>query len=160
MLAFAGLKRFGTPPLFDPAAGVTVREPLGQGAGWWAGVPSAMYDDESSKFYLYYRLRKPRELGRAVERRIAQSDDGRHFADIWQATKEQIDTASVETSCLAISFDLRCWQRITTSGPFVTSPYGCIRYVEAVQLEREIFYYHEYTRPDGSHQLRANQVLC
>lgn len=317
-------KYFGMPRPFDPEEGVVVREPLGEGKGWWAGAPTAIYDDETSKFYLYYRLRKPRELGRGVECRIAHSEDGLHFEDIWAATKEQINTPSVEKSCLvkkpdggfrlylslvgpdnkwriemteaarpaefdpsqrvvtltpgdiqaegvkdpvvvnigglwhmlvsyapspqqttnelhqqmhatgdvyntgitkshtglaisndglrwswegdilsppaegwdayctrigavlyvppvfvgfydgsasvvenyeeqaglAISFDLRHWQRITTSGPFVASPYGCIRYIEALELEGNIFYYYEYTRADGSHELRGNRVAC
>jgi len=59
---------------------------------------------------------------------------------------------------LAVSFDLRNWRRVTTSGPIVASPYGCIRYVEALQREEDIFYYYEYTRADGSHELRANRV--
>lgn len=319
-----GLKRFGLPVLFDPAEGVTVREPLGEGPGWWAGAPSAIYDDETSKFYLYYRYRKPREFGRGVECRIAESDDGLQFEDITRITQQQLDSPSVEKACLvktpedhfrlyisfvgtdskwriemmeaprpsgfdaaqrveiltaediraegvkdpvvlnigglwhmivsyapspeqqdadqqrqmhasgdvyntgvtkshtglatsedavqwqwqgdilsppdegwdayctrlnsvlhlppvfvgfydgsasveenyeeqtglAMSFDMRKWQRITLSGPVVASPYGCIRYVEALQLERDVFYYYEYTRPDGSHELRANRVPC
>jgi len=87
-------------PLFDPAEGRTVKEPLGEGCGWWAGGCSAMYDAAASRFYLYYRLRKPRELGRGVDCRVAVSDDGYHFEDIWHATKEAIDTQSMEKACL------------------------------------------------------------
>lgn len=95
-----GRRWFGLPPLFDPAAGRTVIEPPGQGSGWWAGACSGLYDAYSGSFYLYYRLRKPRELGRGVECRIAQSQDGLHFTDIWRATKEEIDTPSMERACL------------------------------------------------------------
>lgn len=86
--------------LFDPSDGVTVREPLGEGRGWWAGAPSAMYDSASDQFFIYYRMRKPRDLGRGVDCRIAASADGIHFEDIWSATKQQIDTQSIEKACL------------------------------------------------------------
>ncbi len=81
-------KWFGVPPLFDPEAGTTVVEPLDRGPGWWAGACSALYDERAGRFYLYYRLRKPRELGRGVECRIAESADGIRFhrRDIAPAT--------------------------------------------------------------------------
>ncbi len=96
----AGARRMGCIPLFNPAEGVTVREPLGAGFGWWAGGCSGVYDAAGGKFYLYYRLRKPRELGRGVDCRVATSDDGSSFEDIWRATKEEIDTQSMEKACL------------------------------------------------------------
>lgn len=312
----------GTVPLFDPARGTTVREPLDEGAGWWAGGCSAMYDPVTQKFYLYYRLRKPRELGRGVDCRVAVSDDGLDFEDIWQATKEDIDTQSMEKACLmradadlwrlylsfvdedgrwciemtqaespdafdpkdrvpiltaddckaeavkdpviynigglhhmivsyapsptaqkdpdemhgtgdvfntgilkshtglatsadgiewtwqvdilsppdsgwdqyctrlnsavysspvyvgfydgsasvdenyeekaglCVSHDLREWTRITTGGPFVESPHatGTIRYIEVISREDALHYFYEWTRPDGSHELRTNVV--
>lgn len=320
----AGSRFFGYVPLFEPEIGVTVREPLGTGAGWWAGAPSAVYDPATGEFYLYYRYRKPRELGRGVECRIARSRDGLHFEDIWQATKEQLDTQSMEKGCLvkvreglwrlyisfvdtdgrwridmleaerpedidpasrvktltaddcgiegikdpvvynigglwhmivsyaptprevteeekatmhatgdvynvgvtkshtglatsvdgvswcwegdilsppeegwdayctrigsvvwrppvfvgfydgsrsveenyeekaglAISFDLRKWRRITPEGPWVLSPHAsrAIRYIEVIEAEGSLWYYYEYTRADGSHELRANRV--
>lgn len=317
-------KHFACPPLFDPEQGVTVREPLGEGPGWWAGAPSCIFDPIDGKFYLYYRYRKPRELGRGVDCRIAASDDGLAFEDVWNATKEQVNTQSMEKSaivrgpdsrwmlylsfvdtdgrwcielcqsdtidgfdpsqrtpildadtcnaegvkdpcvynigglyCMIVSYaptpaaltdevrgvmhatgdvyntgatkshtglaisedaiswewvgdilsppdegwdqyctrigsilymppvfigfydgsasveenyeekagmclsaDLRCWERITKSGPFVLSPHAqrTIRYIEVVQREEALYYYYEYTRPDGSHELRANRV--
>ena len=30
---------FGVVPLFDPAEGITVLEPLNSGVGWWVGAP-------------------------------------------------------------------------------------------------------------------------
>ena len=87
-------------PVFGPEDGDTVIEPPGEGFGWWAGGCSALYDAASARFYLYYRLRKPREFGRGVECRIAASEDGRQFEDIWSATKQDIDTQSMEKACL------------------------------------------------------------
>jgi len=100
MAANPGRKWLGTLPLFDPSEGQVVREAPGSGPGYWAGAPSARFDDESGRFYLYYRLRKPRELGRGYECRIAESADGLTFADVWSARKEQFDTSSVERSCI------------------------------------------------------------
>lgn len=314
-------KCFAQIPLFGPEDGVTVREPLGSGPGWWAGAPSALYDDQSGRFYLYYRLRKPRELGRGVACRIAASDDGIVFEDIWSLGKEDLDSPSVEKSCLfraadgswrlyisyvdpatnmwridcmeagapdgfdparrrkifvpeelglegikdpmvyrigpmyymivsyapaaapdateeekhgtadvyntgivkshtglatsacglnwhwqgdilsppddgwdqyctrigsvlyrppvfigfydgsasvaenyeekaglAVSYDLRRWERITREGPWVTSPYGCIRYIEVLPVEDALYYYYEWTREDGSHELRVTRM--
>ncbi|MGD9498158.1 MAG: hypothetical protein AB7Y46_17790, partial [Armatimonadota bacterium] len=306
-------------PLFGPEDGVTVRAPLDAGPGWWAGAPSALYDEQSGRFYLYYRLRKPRELGRGVECRIAASEDGIAFDDIWQMGKEQLDSPSVEKSCifrapdgswrlyisyvdpqtnmwridgmvaeapdkfdpaqrtpmlvpdelglegvkdpavyrigpmyymivsyapaaaaseeekhgsadvyntgivkshtglatsgcglhwrwqgdilsppetgwdsyctrigsvlyrppvfigfydgsasvaenydekagLAVSYDLRHWERATRWAPFVTSPHGCIRYIEVVPDADALYYYYVWTRADGSHEQRVSRV--
>ena len=66
-------KTFDTVPLFDPEVSNLVRAPLGDGPGWWAGAPGATFDAQSNTFYLVYRQRQPRELGRGVELRIAAS---------------------------------------------------------------------------------------
>ena len=42
------------PPLFDPAGGATVIEAIGNDSSFWAGACSALHDDETGKFYLYY----------------------------------------------------------------------------------------------------------
>ncbi len=316
-------KYLSRPPLFDPEHGTTVREPLESGQGWWAGAPTSYHDPETGIYYVYYRLRKPRELGRGVMCRIAAGTDGLHFEDIWQANQEDLNSPSMEKSAifrlpdgtwqlyisyvdpvtsmwridvmeadepggfdpalampvflphdiglagikdpnvysigglyhmimsyapnpetvtsdlrdtmhgtadvyntgtvkshtglatsedgrnwvfegdilsppddgwdayctrinsvlcippvfvgfydgsasveenyeeqsgLAISHDLRCWRRTTTGGPWVGSPWGCIRYVEALPVGDAVYYYYEYTREDGSHELRANRV--
>ena len=59
---------------------------------------------------------------------------------------------------LAVSSDLRAWRPVTTDGPALVSPYatGSLRYVEAVSIGGSPFVYYEYTRPDGSHELRRN----
>jgi len=93
-------KWLGMAPLFDPRKGKTAIEPLSSGRGWWAGACSALYDDEEERFYLYHRLRKPRELGRGVECRIAESTNGIQFKPIWSATKAQLNTSSMERAAL------------------------------------------------------------
>ncbi len=92
-------KHYGSLPLFDPVQGQTVIAPPGEGSGFWAGAPSVLYDGESQRFYLYYRVRRPRpERGGAC--RIAESEDGLTFRTIWEARKESFDSASVERFAL------------------------------------------------------------
>lgn len=61
-----------------------------------------------------------------------------------------------ESAGLAISHDLRNWRRVTRSDPWVESPHGCVRYVDALRVGDEMYYYYEYTREDGSHDLRVS----
>ena len=93
-------KIFGATPLFDPAAGILVRAPLGEGPGWWAGAPSASFDPVTNAFYLVYRLRQPRDLGRGVECRIAYSENGVAFTDIWALPKATLGALSLERAAL------------------------------------------------------------
>jgi hypothetical protein len=98
---------FGIAPLFEPNKGTTVIEPLSSGSGWWAGAPSVLYDDNVKKFYLYYRIRKPRELGRGTNCFIAESNDGVEFKTIWEASKEDLNTASMEKAAMVKTLDGR-----------------------------------------------------
>ena len=98
-------KAFDTVPLFDPQAGMIVRAPLDEGAGWWAGAPGANFDATSNTFYLVYRLRQPRELGRGVECRIAASDNGVTFKDIWALPKTSLAALSLERCSLLRGLD-------------------------------------------------------
>lgn len=94
-----GKRCLGLMPLFNPQEGMTVLEPPGDGVGYWTGAPSVLYDKKASKFYLYYRERRPRPL-RGGKCYIAESDDGVKFIPIWQAKKEDLDSPSLEKSCL------------------------------------------------------------
>ncbi len=100
-----GGKSFGAVPLFDPSSGVTIRNPLQDGKGWWAGAPGANYDPATNTFYLVYRIRQPRELGRGVECRIAASDNGVVFNDIWALPKTSFDAISLERCSLVRGWD-------------------------------------------------------
>lgn len=97
-------KWIGMIPLFDPAQGTTILTPEGQGRGYWKGACSAIYDSETGKFYLYYRIRSPRPV-RGGECRIAESEDGIHFTDIWSAKKEDFNSSSIERSALVKCLD-------------------------------------------------------
>lgn len=63
-----------------------------------------------------------------------------------------------EWCSVAFSHDLEHWTRVSTNEPWVRSPYGCIRYMDALIVGDEIWYYYEYTREDGSHELRMSKV--
>jgi hypothetical protein len=87
---------------FDPGAGTVVREPLDEGPGYWVGAPGAIYDARLGRFYMAYRLRRPRgvEPDRGAEIRIANSHDGLVFDDVWSGTKDQLGTTSIERCAL------------------------------------------------------------
>lgn len=92
-------KHFGACFLFDPTEGETVIPPEGEGPGYWAGAPSVLYDVETARLYLYYRVRKPRPI-RGGMCYIAESGDGSSFRTIWAARKEDFDSPSVERFAL------------------------------------------------------------
>jgi hypothetical protein len=81
--------------LFDPQDGTTIREPLAAGPGYWAGAPTVQYDRVTERFHLFYRLRQPRPI-RGGECRIARSEDGVDFEDIWRAESSDFDSPSIE----------------------------------------------------------------
>ncbi len=97
-------KCLGLAPLFNPQEGVTILKPRGNGSGYWVGAPSILYDKETSKFYLSYRVRMPRPV-RGSESYIAESSDGVNFVPIWQMKKEELDSPSLERSCLIKTID-------------------------------------------------------
>jgi len=88
------------PPLFDPEQGTVIREPEGSAPGFWVGAPSAIYDVDRARFYLYWRQRRPLAEGRGWRVAIAESSDGIHFEEIWHATKDDFKSSSIERSCL------------------------------------------------------------
>lgn len=73
---------------------------------------------------------------------------------------ENMKASCEENASLAISFDLRRFERVSESGPLFRSPHGAgsLRYVDALKLGDEMLYYYEWTRPDGAHELRMNRV--
>jgi hypothetical protein len=59
---------------------------------------------------------------------------------------------------VAVSHDLERWTRVSTNRPWVRSPHGCVRYVDALIVGHEVYYYYEFARADGSHELRVSRV--
>lgn len=75
--------------------------------GHWAGAPSALATPDG--MLLAYRLRAPRPA-RGYELRIASSEDGQVFRDVWTLRKEQLASESMERACLvAISGGVRLY---------------------------------------------------
>jgi hypothetical protein len=78
---------------------------------------------------------------------IATWDGGRTFYDNYE-----------EWCGLASSPDGRRFTRISAEEPWVTSPFGSVRYVFGLRVEHRIYFYYEYTREDLSHDLRVATV--
>jgi hypothetical protein len=58
------------------------------------------------------------------------------------------------------SWDLGTFYRLSQQDPMIVSPHGSggLRYIDAVVFDDEIWFYYEYCRADGSHELRLNRV--
>jgi len=84
------------------AAGLIIREPVGDDKGYWVGCPGAHYDSDESVWYLTYRIRRPRGVqpDRGGEVRICRSTDLKNWEDILTIHKDQYNTASIERSAL------------------------------------------------------------
>jgi hypothetical protein len=65
-----------------------------------------------------------------------------------------------ERTGLVQTWDLRHFYRVSTTGPSLVSPEGsgCLRYIDAVVFADVIYFYYEYAREDGSHELRLKRV--
>jgi len=61
-----------------------------------------------------------------------------------------------EKTGLATSTDLINWTKVPLSEPWIDSSHGTVRYLDALRRRDKIHYYYEYTRSDGSHEIRAN----
>ncbi|MEE3279482.1 MAG: hypothetical protein VX211_06835, partial [Pseudomonadota bacterium] len=78
---------------------------------------------------------------------LAFYDGGRTFYDTYE-----------EWCGLAWSENGTRFERLVQHRPWVRSPYGCVRYVYALERPGAIYFYYEYTRADGSHDLRVSVV--
>lgn len=59
---------------------------------------------------------------------------------------------------LAWSGDDKKFERLEQEEPWIRSPWGCIRYVCALKTPLGVSFYYEFTREDGSHDLRVSHV--
>jgi hypothetical protein len=100
----SALKWWGILPRFDPDAGNVVAEPPGEGFGFWAGAPSAVFDPETRRFYCYLRERWPLGDRRGGLCRIVESGDpaapAGEWRTVWEATREQLGASSIERAAL------------------------------------------------------------
>ncbi len=76
---------------------------------------------------------------------LAMFDGGRTFYDNYE-----------EHAGFALSPDGRVFTRL--DDPWITSPFGCVRYVCAVDTPDAYFFSFEYTRQDGSHDMRVQRI--
>src|SRR5260221_10260139 len=84
------------------ATGHVIREPAGNGSGYWVGAPGVFYAADERAWYLTYRIRRPRGVApdRGGEARIARSTDLKKFEDVWLVTKDIYNSASIERSAI------------------------------------------------------------
>ena len=80
------------------SAGQVAVDPPGDGPGFWAGGPSAVWSDGA--FWLAYRLRRPVDQGRGFANVVARSIDGVRFETVATVTSEQFGAASLERPAL------------------------------------------------------------
>lgn len=78
---------------------------------------------------------------------LAMYDGGRTFFDNYE-----------ERAGIATSPDGRSFTRIATEAPWVASAHGSVRYVDALPIDDQVFFYYEYTVSDGSHELRVSTI--
>lgn len=81
-----------------PGDAAVVVGPPGEGAGFWAGGPSAVAADDG--VYLAYRLRRPVGLGRGYAIAIAFARDGVHFEQVALIGRDEMGTESLERPAL------------------------------------------------------------
>lgn len=88
----------GGPPIPDPELATVAVAAPGDGPGYWAGAPSAVYAE--GVYYLAYRLRRPVGSGRGYANVIARSDDGLRFEPICTLDRDDFDADSLERPAL------------------------------------------------------------
>jgi hypothetical protein len=103
------------------------------------------------------------DVGTGWDRYQARLNSVAHIGGAWVGFYDGASGAqeNYEEHCgLALSQDLRHWTRLTTVGPWVTSPHasGSLRYVDAVPVGDELWLYYEYARADGAHELRLSRI--
>ena len=111
-----GMNVFEISPVFDLEHSKTIIEPTGQEKGYWAGACGAAYDPETKTYYLSYRVREPRPVRGGICR-IAESKDGENFKTIWSATKESLNSDSIEKSSLIKGPEGLWWMYISYVDP-------------------------------------------
>ena len=90
---------------------------------------------------------------------VVPFDDG--FVAFYDGAASRAD--DTEEHCgLAVSLDLTSWRRVTQDGPALRSPHATrsLRYVDAVTIAGAWWAYYEYTRADGSHELRRSRLAA
>lgn len=86
-------------------------EPEGSRPGFWVGACDVLHSPADSCFYLYYRIRRPIDPADPQQRgsrcRIARSEDGLTFEDVWELHARELGTVSIEKGCMDLAPDGR-----------------------------------------------------
>ena len=98
-------------PVPRPDGGVVAVEPPGEGAGNWAGAPSAVLVD--GVVHLAYRVRAPLGQGRGLAVVLARSVDGVRFETVGEVTKDRFGAESLERPALLRTADGR-WRLLVS----------------------------------------------
>ena len=106
-----------------------VADPPGDGAGFWAGAPSALIADGVT--YLAYRLRRPIGRGRGYAVVVARSEDGERFETLALLGSAEFGAESLERPALAVTPDGR-W-RLYVSCATPGTKHWRVDLIEAVQ---------------------------
>jgi hypothetical protein len=85
-------------PLPDYSASELAVPAPGTGPGFWAGAPSACFED--GVFWLAYRVRRPVDSGRGVAVTLARSRDGVVFDTVATVGRDIFGAASLERPAL------------------------------------------------------------
>ena len=104
--------------------------PPGDGVGYWAGGPSAVWQDHA--FHLAYRLRRPVTEGRGYANVVARSEDGVRFDTVATVTSEQFGAASLERPAL-IGLEDGAW-RLYVSCSTLDSKHWWVEVIESDDL--------------------------
>ncbi len=86
-------------PIPSPEDSSVIVAAPGDGAGFWAGGPSAVRATDGT-FWLAYRLRRPHGVGRGYANVIARSSDGVAFETVTTLAREDFTCDSLERPAL------------------------------------------------------------
>jgi hypothetical protein len=79
---------------------------------------------------------------------------------VFYSARPHVDVTYEDNTGIATSLDLVHFHKLTSDRPALVSPWGsgALRYMDAIQLDDEIWYYYECAREDESHEIRLNRV--
>lgn len=83
---------------------------------------------------------------------------GNSYTVLWDGSTG-VEQNYEEKSACGITYDLKTFAKVSHEGPLLeTEDKKAVRYVDALVHKEEIWYYYEYTRKDGAHELRLAKV--
>lgn len=134
-------KRFSMLPKFDPSEGTTIFGPENEGYGNWVGGMDVVYDPDTKKFYMFYRIRYPLGKGRGRKCRIAESENGIDFKPIWEAKADDFRAHSVEVGSLIRDPETNKWRLYISYEDALMNRWR-VDLIEADEIEKLDPYHH------------------